>query len=702
MLADQLGVDPSKETVEVYLAALGSQSGAQPTGRLPAEQSSFIGREEESDQLSQAVGKPGLVTVVGKGGVGKSRLAQHVARAARYFDGGRFWVPLTTVTQDELVGSSVAFALGSRVGADDPAATLTQQLAPLGPALLVLDGCELVTDGVAELVDALLSGCPTLTVLVTSREALRIPGEQLLVLAPLPEPGGADTRAVLGSPAVQLLAERVRDGGDVLTIDDETAPLLVALCQQCGGLPLALELAAAQLCVMPVGDLLDHLADVVAGDDRLRSVLRRGHALLDADEAAVFRRFAVLDGAVGLPLDQAGGHRRRPGTGAGGPHPARAHSPGAARRSTARVRAGCTGRTTTCGGSPQEQLAEAGETVQAFRYLAGAIRSLLPDDPRAAPAAYEQQVTEVRGSVRSLLTAALGGEAHLDDGLEIAWRLHRYWASTNVLEGHFWLARLLQSAADSPWAPYATYAAGYLSYWAGNSDAAVPELEAAAESLRHIDDSYRARALIFLGGLADDLDRGDDAVGYVRQAIDAAAPYGVDLQVSAAMGMACVLAERADPAAVSFATEAIQLCRSGGSVEQLAAAMPTAAMCCWQAGDLVTARAYVDEARPLHAGGRRIARVVLLSVASALSLADGDAAAAIDHGRDADREATDLGVEREVPLIRSVLARALLAAGDVAGARRASHRRCFGCAAVVVRLPLCRVPRDRSPCRQGG
>ena len=65
---------------------------------------------------------------------------------------------------------------------------------------------------------------------------------------------------------------------------------------------MALELAAAQLCVMPVGDLLDHLADVVAGDDRLRSVLRRGHALLDADEAAVFRRFAVLDGPVGLPL----------------------------------------------------------------------------------------------------------------------------------------------------------------------------------------------------------------------------------------------------------------------------------------------------------------------------------------------------------------------------------------------------------------
>ena len=71
--------------------------------------------------------------------------------------------------------------------------------------------------------------------------------------------------AILASPAVRLLSDRVRAGGDELTIDDSTAPLIAALCARCGGLPLALELAAAQLCVMPVGDLLDHLSDVVAG-----------------------------------------------------------------------------------------------------------------------------------------------------------------------------------------------------------------------------------------------------------------------------------------------------------------------------------------------------------------------------------------------------------------------------------------------------
>ena len=272
--------------------------------------------------------------------------------------------------------------------------------------------------------------------------------------------------------------------------------------------------------------------------------------------------------------------------------------------------------------------------------------------------------------MRSLLSAAAAGAVDRDAGLEIAFRLHRYWAATSVAEGRFWLSRLLANRADSPWRPLATFAAGYLSYWAGDAAAADNELQAAAEMLRGVEDSYRARALIYLGGLADDRDRGGDAIEFVRQAIEAAAPYGVDLQVSAVMGMACVLAERADPAAVAFAAEAVALCRSGGSEEQLAAALPTAAMACWQVGDLEAARGYVADVRPMHAGARRIARVVMLSTATGIALADGDIAAAVDFGRSADDEATELGIEREVPLIRSLLAHALLADGRLAEAAR--------------------------------
>ncbi|BEP13110.1 hypothetical protein acdb102_14210 [Acidothermaceae bacterium B102] len=667
LLAEQLGVDPSKETVDAYLAALGRQSSSSPRGRLPAEQSSFIGREQEIGDLAAAISGPGVVCVTGKGGVGKSRLAQRVAQAASGFDGGRFWVPLTAVGDDELVGPSVALALGARIGAEDPGVTLTEQLAPLGPTLLVLDGTELVADGVASLVSSLLAGCPALTVLATSRVPLGIPGERVVPLLPLPDPEAGDHSAVLGSAAVRLLADRVRDGGDVLTIDASTAPLLAALCEQCGGLPLALELAAAQLCVMPVGDLLDHLSEVVAGDDRLRSVLRRGHALLDADEAAVFRRFAVLDGPTGLPLIKAV---------VTGEDIAAVRVIRVLRELTARglLSVDSSGarwlyrQDDDVRRFAREQLDEAGETAEGFTRLADSLRALLPDDPRAAPSTYEQQVTEIGGSVRSLLAAAMAGDVDRDAGLELAFRLHRYWAATNVAEGHFWLSRLLDGHADSAWASYASYGAGYLSYWAGAVELAIAELQTAAERLRGVDDSYRARAFIFLGGIADDLDRGAEAIEYVRQAIEAAAAYGVDLQVSAAMGMACLLGERTDPAAVAFADEAIDLCRNGGSAEQLAAAMPTAAMVCWQVGDLESARRYIDTARPMHTGGRRIARVVLLSAAAGVALAEGDVAAAIDHGLHADADATDLGVERELPLIRAVLAQALLAAGDLRGA----------------------------------
>jgi predicted ATPase/DNA-binding SARP family transcriptional activator len=666
LLADRLGVDPSKETVAAYLAALGSESPFS-LGRLPAEQSSFVGSEQVAAELAAAIATPGAVCVTGRGGVGKSRLAQHVARDAVGFDGGTFWVPLSTVSDDELVASSVALAVGSPIGADDPSIALAERLAPLGPTLLLLDGVELVADGVATLVSTLVASCPALTALVTSRVPLGVQGERVIDVPPMPSPHAGDHDAVLRSSAVRLLADRVRDGGDVLNIDAVTGPLLAALCDQCGGLPLALELAAAQLCVMPVGDLLDHLSEVVADDDRLRSVLRRGHALLDPDEAAVFRRFAVLDGSSGLPMIKAV---------VAGDDVAPVRVIRVLRELTARGllsvdRSGTRWlyrQDDDVRRFAREQLDEAGETAAGFSRLADAIRALLPDEAWAPPSSFEQAITDARESVRSLLSAALSGDIDRDAGLEIAFRLHRYWAATNVAEGHFWLIRLLDGHSDSTRASYASYAAGYLSYWAGASARAIDELQVAADGFRGTNDSYRARALMFLAALADDLDRVDEAIDSSQQAIQAAAPYGIDLQVSAAMAMACLLAERTDPTAVAFADEAMALCHSGGSAEQLAATMPTAAMVCWQVGDLDAARRYIDTAWPLHTGGRRIARVVLLSTAAGVALAEGNIKAAIEHGRNADADATELGVEREVPLIRAVLARALLAAGDINGA----------------------------------
>jgi predicted ATPase/DNA-binding SARP family transcriptional activator len=683
LLADQLGVDPDPETVDAYLSALG-KAEAGGAARLPLAGSAFFGRDAETARLAAALREPGLVTVTGKGGIGKSRLALHVAAPSDDFDGGKVWIALGSVVQDELVASTVAMTMRLPLGGQDATSLLAEQLAPRGRVLLILDGCEAVIDGVATLVSDLLSACPMLSALVTSRVPLSVDTERVIGLEPLMVPTRGSWPELMASSAVLLLADRVRTGGGQLEIDVQVAPLVAELCRRCGGLPLALELAAAQLTAMSVADLLDHLPRLIArGEDRLRSVAQSSYALLDSDEATVFRRLGILDGQVALPLV-----RDVVAEGAiTGVRVVRILRELTARGLLSVDRSGARWRyqqDDELHRLARELLAGADEEVPALSRLYKAVGGIIPDDPRAAPAPHLEAIGEVLPAIRSLLGAAVDGLLDRDAGLELSFRLHRYWAATNVAEGRFWLSRLLAGASPSRPRAYAEYALGYLSYWSGDAQAAVRELRTAVEMLRGQPDEYAARALIYLGGLADDLDRGSEAVDFVRRSITAAAPFGVDLQVAAAIGMGCVLAERSDRQAADFAVDAIELCRRSGSAEQLAATLPTAAMVCWQVGDLETARQYVAEAMPLLADSRRIARVVLLSAAAGIALADGDLEAAIELGTIADADASRLGIERELPLVRCIAARALLdrgereaAAGQVLGAIAAARSLSF-------------------------
>ena len=655
VLAEQLGVDPSAETVTIYLAALTTDT---PRGRSrpPVVQGAFIGRASERQRLTLALANPGLVTVTGRGGVGKSRLALVAGTPVR-----PYWVALTTRDQ-ELVASEVALDLGLRLGDADPTAALVAHLAPLGRSVLVLDGCEPVRDGVASLVTALVAACPELTVLATSRSGLGLDNELVIHLDPLP-PVSNDSD-ITDNDQIQLLVRRVSEAGGELELARDTA-LIVGLCQRCAGLPLALELVAAQLTVVSPADLLDQLGETA--DNQLDAVLDSSYRLLADDEAAVLRRCTVLGGAVSLPLirgvvsDELLPPIRivrilRELTDRGLM---------AVDRSGPRWRYRQDDDIRLFAGA---RLSEA-EQHGSFVRLATAVRELMPEDAKAAPGPFTDSVTEVMGSIRSLLAAAVDGRADRDLGLEVAFRLHRYWAATNVSEGRFWLSRLLEAASESPWTGLAEFALGYLSYWAGDAEAALPILDRAVRHLRSAHEDFAARALIYLGGLADDLDRGADAVAYVRESVSIAERLGEpNLYVGAAMGVGAVLGERGDPAAADYATEAVEYCRAHAAPEQLAAAVPTAVMICWQVGEFDRARALLAEGWQLHPAGRRIARVVLLSAATGLAIAAGDHDAAIDSGMMADLEATELGVERELPLIRCLLARALLAAGRVSEA----------------------------------
>jgi predicted ATPase len=208
----------------------------------------------------------------------------------------------------------VALEIGVQPGAEDAAVAVADHLAPRGRVLLVLDGCEGVVDGVASLTAALLARAPQLTIVATSQLPLSVDGERLLTLAPFPPPDA--TANLLDSGQIRLLADRVRESGGDLRVDPAAWPHLIALCQRCGGLPLALELIAAQLAVMPPGDLVDHLREVIGEAEGLRSVARSSYLLLEDDQAGVFRRLAVRR-AGRLATGPAGGVR---GPGGAGPN----------------------------------------------------------------------------------------------------------------------------------------------------------------------------------------------------------------------------------------------------------------------------------------------------------------------------------------------------------------------------------------------
>jgi predicted ATPase/DNA-binding SARP family transcriptional activator len=662
VLADQLGIDPSGETVAVYLAALRSSAPA-TIGRLPDHQSTFVGRAAELHDIAEALAGFRLVTLTGRGGIGKSRLA--LAFAAESRDGDTLWVQLGPSTNQELVAADVARGLDA-APEPDPVASLIATIAPRGQALLVLDGCDEVADGVATLVASLLAGCPELRVLCTSRAPLHLDAEQALPIGAM----SAGSKSEPGE-ATALLVQRIRELGLAAGSEGFDADSLERLANRAYGIPLAIELLAAQLREISPTDLLDDL-DADDLGDQVRTVLDYGYSALSDDEAVVFRRASVLDGPVALGLV------RGLVTSAGIPASRVARLLGelSTRGLLAVDRSGARWRYEQhddVRDYARELLVASGEERETFARLAATLRALLPEDARAAPAPFTAAVTDALPSIRSLFGAALDGRASLTDAQEVAFRLHRYYAATSVSEGRFWLSRLLAATEPTQWSGLATFGLGYLSYWAGDATAALSSLETSVGMLRGTEDSYAARALIFLGGIADDLNRGDEAIAFEKEAIEIATSIGENnVRVGATVGVAALLAERGDPSAVEYATEAIALCREIGSPEQLLITLPTAAMVAWQVGNYAASRAFAEEARPVLDDDPRIARVVLLISMAGLALESGDAVDAVRLAESADAVGTELGVERELPLARCVLARARMAKGDLEGAARAA------------------------------
>jgi predicted ATPase len=288
-----------------------------PANNLPVHLTSFVGREPALAELGTLLGDHRLVSLVGAGGSGKTRLAAQVAAdvSERHPD-GVWWVDLAAVGDPAKVAWTVMAALG--MGDDrglDPVGRITGCLGD-SRTLVVLDNCEHLLDAVAGLADGLLRSCPNLTVLATSREPLGISGELSWRVPPLSLPGDGDFSVddVLRSEGVRLFVDRARDARPSFDVDADNAPVLAAICTRLDGLPLAIELAAARVRSLPPQRILDGLSDrfrlltggartATARQKTLHASVEWSHDLLSEEERILLRRLAAFAG--GFTLDAA-------------------------------------------------------------------------------------------------------------------------------------------------------------------------------------------------------------------------------------------------------------------------------------------------------------------------------------------------------------------------------------------------------------
>ncbi|MEU6504804.1 BTAD domain-containing putative transcriptional regulator [Streptomyces sp. NPDC046942] len=327
LLADRLGTDPGPELRALHAELLTTEAPEprkpEPrpaVGNLPARLTSFVGREADIEAIGADLARARLVTLLGPGGAGKTRLSLEAAEAVRHTVRDGVWLAeLAPVDDPEAVPQAVVTAIGARetvlhgAGVEGMRAVADRHDEPLERLLehcarrrmlIILDNCEHVVEAAAELVDRLLSRCPGLVVLATSREPLGVPGELLRPVEPLPEP-----------VALRLLAERGAAARPGFRTEDDPEGC-AEICRRLDGLPLAIELAAARLRMLTPGQIAARLDDrfrlltsgsrtVLPRQQTLRAVVDWSWDLLDADERDVLARLSVFAGGCDLAAAEA-------------------------------------------------------------------------------------------------------------------------------------------------------------------------------------------------------------------------------------------------------------------------------------------------------------------------------------------------------------------------------------------------------------
>ncbi len=561
VLGDELGIEPGPAMREMEERILTQDPQIEWTRRadsdaiqasLPLQRTSFIGRGAELARTMALLESHRLLTLTGPPGTGKTRLALRLAMdAADRFGDGTLFVPLTSVGEPHLMMESVAQALQLREVPEQPTIDTVTAFLRRRSMLLVLDSFEHLLPAGSQ-VGRLLDAAPDLTVIVTSRGALGISGEQVFPVPPLSVPPaslGEDPEAIASYDAAALFIARARavEPGFVVTSDNGSA--IARITDRLDGLPLAIELAAARTPLMPPEELAERLtqrlafltggpADVETRHRTMRDAIDWSYSLLEPHHRSLFRRLGVFVG--GFTLEAAAVvWDDDDGAVIEGVDSLLAMSLVHRPAEFGRARYGLLEMIREFA---LEELSSEGEAADARRRHAEYFGVLAAEaEPTLATAEGRQLLEAEVGNIRAALRCALD----IDDpdlGLELGYSIWRFWqGSDRMAEGRSWLEQLLAHplVSTAAQANGLTALAG-LAYWQADHDEALERYEQALSLYRSLGDRSSEAETLFSMSLtatwSGDLERGSELADEAGEVFSDLDVPGASARVNVARG----------------------------------------------------------------------------------------------------------------------------------------------------------------------
>jgi predicted ATPase/DNA-binding SARP family transcriptional activator len=676
--------------------------GVRPRHNLPAVLSSLIGRRRERDEIGDLLERRRIVTLVGPGGSGKTRLALDVAgELSGAFGGGVWFVDLAQLTTPDLVVEAVANAVGVRGEAGRPLTETVGSALADRESLLVLDNCEHVLDPCAELVVSVVSSGDGARVLTTSREALNISGETLYPVGPLSLAGSDEPwERVAASESVRLFTERAAAARPGFVVDESNASTVGELCRRLDGVPLAIELAAARVATMPLSRIVERLDDrfrlldagTRSASPRHRSLeaaVQWSYDLLEDDERSAFERLSVFAGSFVLESAEA--------------------VVGLETTDVATTLSKLVARSLVQFGGRDERyrmletlreygavrLADAGLTAAVrerhARHYLDVVRDAWPRMRAAGSPAWYDRIEADEPNIRAALEWAFGADGDAAVGVGIACSMWFYWDVRGADgESAHWLDASMATAAEEPSVEHAILlaAAAQLSMRKGEYDDGERMADRAAQ-LRadlHAAGSVEAWeiAAVYPRGIAPwargDFERAKTVLLEELEESYAGGQLWYAVQVQYLL--ARVLRDAGELDRADAETErALEHARELGEDQVLGLCSDLAASLARRRGDLDEARTLVDDAlRHYRATGYQEGEASVLSEAGRLALDVGDAGAAAHAFAQALELCRQMGHRAGLAAAIEGQARVLGMLGDASGAAAL-----FGAAAALRR-----------------